>query len=808
MTSEDYLESLLKQAEETDDPNSARSRIREINRREAEEKAAEEPVTAEPSEDAQSAASKESTQPSIGEMLELAENSDYSNDADLKNLLESIDKELEATDSEAASSLLDVEKLSEEMHETVEKDTSLQDTDDLLKMLDNLELNEAISNAKENIGDSFEDSFEDSVESSIESSIERSIESSIEGNTENSEITDTDVNIDDYLKLSEIAETTENTDNPATDEISDIENFTEDSVKIEDSDILGEVLEKEETAPLEEPSLEESSLEEPSLEEPSLENPADEIEKLLQTDFSGEVEVEDIDKLLAAAEDFAKTSGEEENSAQEPDAEIDSETQNLLNSENEKQENTDADDALALDQDEIEKLLSKAEEQPVNEANEAGEVEIDLNNLDNLESLGIFDKNDVGEGVGDDAGEGLDEITMLLNTASSNEPASDEDLEMLNLLENTISEQKAAEEKEKNQIDNLFENDIEVTDNEETKKEKKAKKEKKKKKKSDSDEGQSSDSAKKNPFKKLFEFMTAEEEEDNDALDLQGDWNAEEQKTPNTNEEGANGENKEILDEVDNQDAAKGKGKKKKKKGKKGEDKASAEESDGEESAAEPKKPKKEKKERKPLVLDIDTGKPLSKKNVKLIFLLAASLLVCIIVAASIIPKVITNAYARKAYYSGDYETVYTTFFGQKMNESDQLLYGRSEIILKVQHKYMAYSAYSKMDMKTEALDQLLQAVDKYETWLFVAESLGCTEAFKAEYGKILVALNEDFGIDETAARAVLALPTDLEYSLMCEAIANKTEYIDPNAPLPGPFVAPTQEPKVEYQDVLPEEEQ
>jgi hypothetical protein len=161
---------------------------------------------------------------------------------------------------------------------------------------------------------------------------------------------------------------------------------------------------------------------------------------------------------------------------------------------------------------------------------------------------------------------------------------------------------------------------------------------------------------------------------------------------------------------------------------------------------------------------------------------------------------------ARKAYYNQDYETTYNEFFGEKLSEGDQLLFERSEIMLKMQHKYNAFVAYNKMGMKEEALDQLLQAVDRYESWRLIAETLGCTEGFEQAYGMVVTALDVTYGMSVQDARDVLALPTDLEYSLKVKSIVDHTEYIDPNLPLPEPFVPEPEPTQNGYEDVLDEE--
>ena len=186
---------------------------------------------------------------------------------------------------------------------------------------------------------------------------------------------------------------------------------------------------------------------------------------------------------------------------------------------------------------------------------------------------------------------------------------------------------------------------------------------------------------------------------------------------------------------------------------------------------------------------------------------MAATLLLLLMLFIKLVPAMMNRETARKAYYKGDYETTYTALFGEKLSEGDQLLFDRSEIILKMSHKYDAFQSYNKMGMRTEALDQLLQAVARYEEWLYIAEVCGCKDAFDAEYAKVVTALSVTYDLTLDRAKEINAMPTDLEYSLMVESIANHTEYIDPNEPLPEPFVPEPDPMEMNFEDVLPEEQ-
>lgn len=587
---------------------------------------------------------------------------------------------------------------------------------------------------------------------------------------------------------------------------------------------------------------EEPAVEEPVIEEPVAEEPAAEEQPILDA-VTGEVEVPieelPLDDVLSAeateepAEetvseeipgDVLEQPSEEASTDEEADEESSLDLDALLEgldaedkSEAETVEMTNtldtvpgSDESMSdLSQEDIEKLLNDAKNVE-DESEPQGEVEVDMNDLSQLESLGVFNKDaDLSE-LGESSEE-LDEISSLLKTADNNDFSLNEDDDLMNLL--SMESKRQAEEEEaakKAESENASEEDSEGKD-----KKKKKKKEKGIKKKGairEDLEGEIDIDAlnetipekKQSAFSKFISFLTASDEDvPANAEGENGEFGF----------EGVQGENKEILDEIDKEGDKKGKKKPKKdKKAKKGAAKEGDEggdEGDEEGGGKKKKKPKKEKvkKEKKPKEEEPDNSKPLNKKNVRKIFVMAATLLLLLMLFIKLVPAMINKEQARKAYYKGDYEATYTALFGEKLSEGDQLLFDRSEIILKMGHKYDAFLSYNRMGMRTEALDQLLQAVARYEEWLYIAEVCGCKDAFNAEYEKIVTALSVTYDLTLDRAKEINAMPTDLEYSLMVESIANHTEYIDPNAPLPEPFVPEPDPLEMNFEDVLPEEQ-
>lgn len=756
---EDYLDSLLKAAAANDDPNSAINKVREFSAK-------------------------------LDEPLEADEASEYALDSDISSLLSDLSNEI----SENGVSDSSADEINAEAVSVFKDLESLVSEDEL----NNLEAENFLLDEPLDLGiESNEE--EISVEADLQAIEEETV---IEGEVADEVALDEPVLDETDSDATALEEITDGVDESVALEepLSEETSTTDLDASLEGLDILSDIS-------LEDVSTEENTDEKADEHTDSKEEGSDEsidIDALLQSDFSGEIDMSEISSLLDNAEAFANEEGTDE-------ASIDA--------------GESSDDTVMVDDllSELTGTDDTAKEDSDGTGSTNQEMEIDLSDIGNLEGdLGIFDKNDISALAGDETGDNgeLDEISSLLKSIDSNTVSESDDTDMLDLLNEAVSKQEQLEKQEeidKARADALAEyNEF---------KEKKAKEDKKKNKKSlfgklkkKKDENVVKEK-KKGKLSKAMEFLTASEDDDESSEDNllnPTDVNPETQSDGSEGFEDVPGENKEILEEVDKEeDGKKGKKKKKKKKGKgkeasEGEGEDEAEEGEeGEDSGKKKKKAPKEKKERKPLILDIDTGKPLSKKNVKLIFFMAATLLVLIVLFSKLVPGILINSSARRAYYKGDYETTYNSFFGEKLSDSDQILFDRSEVILKMSHKFDAYNAYMNMNMQTEALDQLLQAVANYEKWLIKAETTGAVSEFNKEYTKILGALSMSFNLTENDAKEICALATDTEYSLKIYSIITGTEYINPNVPLPGPFVPPVEEAEeeeIQYEDLLAEE--
>ncbi len=257
-------------------------------------------------------------------------------------------------------------------------------------------------------------------------------------------------------------------------------------------------------------------------------------------------------------------------------------------------------------------------------------------------------------------------------------------------------------------------------------------------------------------------------------------------------------ENRELLDELKEEDK-KGKKKKKKdkKKGKKGKE-GEGEEVEGEEEEPKKEKKKKKKEKKKKEEEDVDLFAPpekkLSKKKVITVFVFCGTIAACIVLMASFLPDFMEKKGAHMAYDYQDYAEVYDLLYGKKLNEQDEIIFQRSNLILQMNRKLTSYDNYVNLNMRLEALHALIGGVDRYQEILPQAETYNVVGEISAVYTQILERLSADFGVSEADALEIIAVEDDVIYSQRLEAIINGA--------------VSDEEMPTGRQDILPEEEE
>ena len=162
------------------------------------------------------------------------------------------------------------------------------------------------------------------------------------------------------------------------------------------------------------------------------------------------------------------------------------------------------------------------------------------------------------------------------------------------------------------------------------------------------------------------------------------------------------------------------------------------------------------------------------------------TLIAAITFLSSFLPEYADRTEARRAFYAGDYKTVY-----EQLGSSDEIMYQCATEILSLQHKLDSYHNRMALGEDMEALDALFQGVDLYIE-LAGSDTSGSQNELTAIYQQICTILQDDYGVSPEEAVEI--------YTRKLDSILHGTEFY-----LPGE--EPVEETPSVPEDVLPDEE-
>ncbi len=255
-------------------------------------------------------------------------------------------------------------------------------------------------------------------------------------------------------------------------------------------------------------------------------------------------------------------------------------------------------------------------------------------------------------------------------------------------------------------------------------------------------------------FTRFMDFIT-EEEEDEDSS--KGNENL-----------SISDENKAILQEMDALPA------KKKKKGKTPEELEEQKKKKEEKQKA--KLEKKAKKANAQETVQIQQP-PLSRKKVSAVVILGISACVIIVIICAVMIEYMSKREGRQAYYDQDYETCYQNFFGKELDESEQIMFHRSEMILKMRLWIREYEILAEEGSEMEALDSLIQSVHEYPALFDYSNQWNAGADVQAIYNELLTILDSKYHVSEEEARSIANIKEDVEYTRAVKAIVDGMSY-------------------------------
>lgn len=489
-------------------------------------------------------------------------------------------------------------------------------------------------------------------------------------------------------------------------------------------------------------------------------------------------------------------------------------------SSDEKEEDSEQQDVIHLSQEEINKMLLESQQTQMPKIKEES---ADLSDLlgDSEENADLQDIGNMLERADNNEAVNEDVVSLLENVPDAETKRNTEAFDIFS--EEEPAEETKEEAKARKAAEKKAKKEAKKAARQEKKSSKKQRKEKGKESQTEeaSKDTGTADTAKEeeklvNPFEESADVNITEEVSEESPVEdkskekkkglfhkfkdflMEEDEDEDESKSLNLSDENA-----AILEDMKKEDKKKAKKSKKKKKDK-NENKEAAEGEEGEGGKEEEKKKKKKPKKEKPPKEEASEEKPKEKgkklpiKKVIMIGLVTASIMAVLLVMVSLTGDYSQRQSAVTAYYKGDYQSTYQNLFGKNLNESEQVMFHRSEYILRMKLNQKEYEHLAKQGLQAEALDNLIQTVVEYPELYQNASQWNAGGDVQEIYNQLLQVLQENYHLTEMQAQEIAAEPDDIEYTKIIIAIVNGTSYINWQE----------EKEKTSMQNVLPEEEE
>ncbi len=239
-------------------------------------------------------------------------------------------------------------------------------------------------------------------------------------------------------------------------------------------------------------------------------------------------------------------------------------------------------------------------------------------------------------------------------------------------------------------------------------------------------------------------------------------------------------------------------------------------------------KPPKEKKAKKVVFADDTSAEATEEKKktkgtigtrgIVATLLVCASILGVILVGTYFLPKQLSLAAARVAFYAQNYEEAAMRLKGQELNDSDRIIYEKANLLYGLEERYHQYEIYMQRGMSKEALDALFRGVAACNEEEILAGQLGIETEWKLAKDAFINALQEQFNVDAQTAETIASLRNP-DYTVAVENILAGRVYndmssyggeapVNPEETTEAESEADTEAPEENLEDLLPEEEE
>lgn len=183
------------------------------------------------------------------------------------------------------------------------------------------------------------------------------------------------------------------------------------------------------------------------------------------------------------------------------------------------------------------------------------------------------------------------------------------------------------------------------------------------------------------------------------------------------------------------------------------------------------KKGKKEKKKKEKPPKEIDRTPPLPKKPVILIFIMALSILILILLGSSNLQYGQDMQQAKDDFASGSYVTAFQTIAGSSVKGKDENFYKKAQVLASIQREYQSYESLSGINENEMALDALIRGYGRCVDGADLAQEYEITDEMAGLKNQILQQLSDHFGVSEEKAAELHAMTKRTDYTKAIQGI-------------------------------------
>ncbi len=199
-------------------------------------------------------------------------------------------------------------------------------------------------------------------------------------------------------------------------------------------------------------------------------------------------------------------------------------------------------------------------------------------------------------------------------------------------------------------------------------------------------------------------------------------------------------------------------------------------------------KPKPPKKPKKPSFINTGPDLNVPKKKVALVMFMCLSIGVLAGIMSVFIPFYLDTRNARAEFDKKNYEQVFMDLTAHKLSPEDQELYDKNLILYKVNRRYDSYRNYMILNMRTEALNSLVQGIRVIGEEERKSIEYGVSGEFDVIANNIIDALENVFGVSIDMAQEWLQIKDSEEYTrIIMEHAGEAPGMQNPPAPMPPP---------------------